>query len=309
MSLYLSSIDFAAGDEVSIFDIPELAEGDLLARLHAGGLSKVKVFAEPDWAMAARSARATLDRTRDDVVLDTVIYGSDGPKAGQNMTRFLREAGLNTVVGLGTNLNRCANFGAMLTVSGALVASGCSTGCLLVSVDSVPPERKRLLGGEIGVLSDLAATAVVSANPASLPAYRILGVERAASAELAIESAEDTRTAAADFFDGIEGALDRLVRKAGTTLSEFTHVVANNYTYGAVAALHEIADIGMERAYRGTVAEYSHCHSADGLISLEHLRRDGLVSGGDTALVLSTSTSTWFLSALEHVTEERTAPR
>jgi 3-oxoacyl-[acyl-carrier-protein] synthase III len=308
MNPYLSALAHTAGDEVSIFDLPELAEGDLLARLHAGGLSKVKVFSAPDWAMAAGSARATLDRTREDLVPDTVVYGSDAATAGPSMRRFLHESGLDTAVGFGTNLNRCANFGAMLTVSGALVGSGCSTACLLVSVDSVAPARQRLLSDEIGVLSDVAATAVVSAVPAVLPAYRILAVESAASAGLDGEYAGDTQ-AAADFFDGIEGALDRLARKAGTRPSEFTRVVTNNYTYSAVAALHEIADIGMERAYRGTAAEYSHCHSADGLISLERLSGDGLVGDGDTVLVLSTSTSTWFLAALEHVTGERTEPR
>lgn len=306
--LYLSGIHIAAGDQVSIFDIPELAEGDLLARLRAGGLLNVKVFSRPEWQMAASCARATVGRVGHDVALDTVIYASDGRDAGQNISRFLHAAGLGNVVGIGTNLNGCANFGAMLTVSGALVGSGSSTGCLLVSVDSVPPERNRLLSGDIGVLSDVAASAVVSTDATLLPAYRILGVASAASAELALaESTQDGRTAAADFFDGIDDALARLASDTGTELSEFVHVISNNYTYPAVAALHEIAGIGMDRAYRATAAEFGHCHAADGLVSLDHLRREGLVRDGDKVLVLSTSTSTWFVTALRYVADESAA--
>lgn len=302
--LYLSDITVTTGVEKPIDGLPELADGDLLAQLRADGLANVRIFTEPAWRVAATTARSTLERAGGPP--DHVVFETDGRRdldesPSELAAHFLVEAGLDKVPTIGTNLHRCAGMGAMLTVGHGLLASAQARQCLLVTVDSAPDDA-RLQDDGIGVFSDAAASAVLTAELGSLPAFRVLGVETATHARLGlVTAAQDSSAAAAEFFESIEGAARRLGERTALAMGDYTYAIVNNYVRSAALAMLDIVGVPAEKFVDGLAARYAHCHAADGLLALEHLRTERGIADGDTVLVLSTAPHIWCLTALEYL--------
>ncbi|MFA1547958.1 3-oxoacyl-[acyl-carrier-protein] synthase III C-terminal domain-containing protein [Actinomadura chokoriensis] len=308
--LRLARIQVAAGKPTPISDLPEL-EADAVAQLRAGGLRRVRVFDAPSWRFAADCLAAT---ARGGLAGPAgVVYATEGGSgtgdAARDVARSLEAAGLGGLPLFGAGLNLCANLGAVLTVSGSLVLAGFAASCLAVTVDGASA-GERLISGDMGIFSDAAASALVTRGPQDGPAFRILGIEHATSARLTLVSViqQDPLSASA-FIKGVEAASDRLAEATGADPDDYAFVIANSYVSPAVEAMLTVLGIPMSRAYRGTAREYAHCFAADGLVSLDRLERTGLLADGDKVLLLSTSTSTWFLIALEYEAGNAAAAR
>lgn len=300
MTTYLSDIGFLAGDPVPLGRLDGVDPG-LAERLCADGLGQARVFREAPWRMAADCARTTLATA--EVVPDTVVYACEGRRdrpqdLAQDTARFLAAAGIEDQTVVGAGLNRCANLGALLLSACALVDSGHSQSCLLVTVDSAGPDE-RVVNGDIGVFSDAAASAVVGQRLPATGGFEVLAIERASSARLGVVALmQDDQRAASSFLVRVDDAMLRLVDRTGIPPHGFTYVLSNNYATSAIGALHAIVDAPPGAAYRGTARDYAHCFAADGLLNLDHMRRTGALSDGDDVLLLSTAANSWFLIAL-----------
>lgn len=303
-AVYLSAITVAAGLATPITELPELSDSTR-ADLLGGGMRMVRVSEGPRWRMAADCVGPTLAHAATRV--HTVLYGSDrGPERDRDpvtdVAEFLVAAGLNDSIAIGANLNLCANLGSLVMMGHALVAGGRTGCCLLVAVDRASHDDRMMEGGG-GILSDAAATCLLSADPAVLPAFRVLGIEVATSAELGLALMSDNPGAAADLLESIEAALERLWEATRLDQSQVSHVVLNHYVDDSIKVIQEILEIPLEKAYRSPVAQYAHCHAADGLIGLDHLGKSGLMFDGEYVLLLCTSPNTWFLVALQYVAD------
>ncbi|TDV49781.1 3-oxoacyl-[acyl-carrier-protein] synthase III C-terminal domain-containing protein [Actinophytocola oryzae] len=303
MTAYLSDIAVLAGDPVPLERVagvtPELAQ-----RLSSDGLGTARVFGEAPWRMAADCARSTLAAST--LVPDVVVYACEGrldQKAQDLATdaaRFLAAAGLNETPVVGAGLNQCANLGSLLLSACALVGSDASRACLLTTVGSAMPEE-RVVNGEIGVFSDAAGSALVSARLVGSDGFEVLGIEHATCAKLGVvASLQDDQPAASAFVERIGDAMLRLAERTGVKPDGFTHALANNYATMATEVVLGLVGVPPHKAFRGTARDYAHCFAADGLLNLEHLRRTGALRDGDTVLMLCTAANTWFLVALRY---------
>ncbi|MGV9882262.1 3-oxoacyl-[acyl-carrier-protein] synthase III C-terminal domain-containing protein [Streptomyces sp. NPDC003006] len=297
---YVRDIRIEAGNPTPLENVVEAKDPEILSKLKEGGIRQVLSFADPLWKVASVCAKRTVSAA--ETPIDTVLLASDsrreldGP-APDSALRFLLESGLNGAMVMGAGLNRCANFGSLLLAGRSLVTGNQSDGCLLVSAEATA-EGFRLQEDGFGIFSDAAATALVSREPGKGPCFRVIGVQGAASAELALVSNMHERPeVAVAFFEAIQRAFSGL----GVEPEEYSAVVANNYIVSAVQGMMEVIDVPFDRVVREPAAYYSHCHSADGLIGLDHLIKSGELADGDKVLVLSTAVNTWFFTALEYV--------
>lgn len=302
MTTYLSDIGFLAGDPVPLGQLDGVAP-DLAERLCADGLGTARVFSQAPWRMAADCARMTLATA--EAVLDTVVYACEGRRdhpqnQARDTARFMAAAGVEEQTVVGAGLNTCANLGALLLSACALVDSGHSQACLLVTVDSAGPDD-RVVNGDIGVFSDAAASAMVGPRLPAAGGFEVVAVERASSARLGLVALmQEDRRAASSFLVRVNDAMLRLVDRSGIQPHGFKHVLSNNYATSAIGALHAIVNAPLGAAYRGTARDYAHCFAADGLLNLDHMRRAGSLSDGDDVLLLSTAANSWFVIALRY---------
>lgn len=301
--MYLTSLATAPGDEVPINELREVIESGSAPSLEAEGIKFARVFDDTRTEMAIRCARSSTSA----VAVDTMVYATmtgkvdPGQEHAWEADLVVSGAGLDSARLIGIGNNRCANFGAMLTVATAMIKAGYSNRCLLVTVDSAPPES-RLMPGAVGVLSDAAASGVVSEDPGPGPTYRILAIEAVYRAELGVvNDIRKAPDAAAMFLEDIEHAVGRLCAAANVALAQFTHLVVNNYRSSAVAPLSEIVELPRSLVYRDAAAEFGHCYAADSIINVAHLATSGKVRHGDRVLVLCTAVNTWTLIALQYV--------
>jgi 3-oxoacyl-[acyl-carrier-protein] synthase III len=300
--IYLNGINVVPGTETPMTEIPELLEAGIVPALQSEGLGSVRIFERERWLMASRSVKSGDLPAKAVAATDTVVYstmsGVPGEDPAAEAARFMADAGLNSARLLGVGFSRCANFGTMLAVGSAVVRTGDTDSCLLVTVDSAPPGQ-RLMQGEMGVFSDAAVSARLSTVPGS--GYQLLGVATATRAELEfVSSMQEAPRSAQRFLTCIEDAVDRLIEAAGLGTEEFTHVVMNNYRTSSTAMLSEIVGMPESRTYRGAARGFGHCFTGDSLLNLHHLDQSGTIASGETVLVLSTTTNSWTLAAMRY---------
>ncbi|MFJ1461666.1 3-oxoacyl-[acyl-carrier-protein] synthase III C-terminal domain-containing protein [Nocardia sp. N2S4-5] len=300
MTMYLSSFGVALGDFVPLDRLPGTSAADVADHL-ADGLSGVRVSHASPFELATRAVRRSL-RGGSAEPVDHIVFATATANArdatSYELADFLRACDLVETPVVGTGMNRCANFGALLGVGGSFLHAGTAGKVLLVTADG-PPLGERILAGGIGIFSDGAAGAVLSRAAPPGPHFVVRGHRTVSDARLATapDLLSDPR-AAMRFLDRIDNALDSLLSNSGTTREDIALLVTNNYLTSTVEQIAEILDVPNAAVFRDSY-EFGHCFAADPLLALAELTASQRLVGTNV-LVAATAINIWSLTLLQY---------
>ena len=296
--IYLHGIAYSVGHKEPISSLEPLArEPGLLAKLQALGLAHYRRSTETPLALAAKVIEETLAHApvhREDI--EVVIYASSsvdsGAFNGHDFLRFSERAGLTHTTPIGISLLDCANFGAALRVAHHLVALGEARNVLLVTTDVCRDPEERLLRSALAVLSDGAASCLVSSAHASR--IEVLSTSQTTN-QLVREAvmpalANLTRT-------GISTAVHKLLSRTNLSPGSIGRIITNNINREAIRFLCVSAGFEYDQCFLENIGNFGHVFSADNLINLRTYLEDG-APPDEIVLMLSNSFGAWGLSAL-----------
>ncbi|MFJ3039050.1 MULTISPECIES: beta-ketoacyl-[acyl-carrier-protein] synthase family protein [Streptomyces] len=294
--IFLTRIGVAVGESNDIAVLPEILSSEALEQLTRGGLAHFRQSDRQAWQLAADSATSTLDPSSSTAAVDLVVYATntfwDSADPELDAARFLQAMGLNRTPLIGVSLANCANLAVAVRTAVACLRGGDATTALVATTDVCRPGQ-RLLGGGIGVLSDGAATCVVSTRRPE-HGLQLLGTTMTVEAGLhALTSESEPMAMAMATARGVRRAAAALYERTGLGPADFSYLVTNNYLEPTLRTFANAAEVPFDRTYRGTVAGYSHCFAADALINVSAMASESIIEPGDRILAIVSGYNSW----------------
>jgi 3-oxoacyl-[acyl-carrier-protein] synthase III len=304
VNAYISDIGHAVGERFPIADLPEVKAAGTAERLAAEGLDSVRVSDAEPWELAALSAERTLESRAGTDLVGSVFYATDSFTADsanvKAPARFLDRLGLGRVPLRGVGLEGCANAGALLMAAGNAVAAGVTPGALCVTTDRAVPGG-RLMGANVSVLSDGAASCLVRGEPPAT-GFRLVAFGSAVEGGMyRLSVATDTMAVVKATAAGIGRAVSEAFDRATLDRGAVSHVVCNNYGRTSLKIFCAAAQVPFDALFTGNIARMGHCFAADTLINLASLAEGGTISPGERCLTLWSGFNNWSAAIVEYV--------
>ncbi|MEV5651264.1 3-oxoacyl-[acyl-carrier-protein] synthase III C-terminal domain-containing protein [Nocardia sp. NPDC052254] len=298
MRVYLHGIAYTVGERAPIATLEPLrADAMLLDNMTGLGLHHYCRTDRSPLELAGEVVSATLGSVPVDATeIDLLVYASSSPEtgtlAGGEFLRFCERFGLTRATPIGVSLAECANFGSALRIAHSLVAAGSARNVLVVTADTCPDPRARILRDALSVLSDGAASCLItSAEPSRV---EVLGANQGTNQLIRIA----TMPALAGLTRrGLSRAVADMLDRAGLDRCDVRRIIANNVNDDAVRFMAESAGLDHELSYLDNIADYAHVHSADNLINLRTYLDDG-VAPGEIVMTISHGFGTWGVALL-----------
>ena len=301
--IFISGLQHALGEPLPLEELPEVQAAGEASALAADGLRLVRASDLEPWELAAQSAEltvASLDRES----ITSVFYATDtfwpDGAADRAPARFLDQLGLQRTPLRGIGFEGCGNAGGLIAAAADALESGTATTTLCVTTDCAAA-GERLMGANVSVLSDGAASFIVSrTRPSS--GFRVLAIGRAIEAGMhRLDVATDTMAVVKATADGIRRATSLALEQADLDTSSISHVVANNYGRTSLRIFCGAGRVPFDLLYVANVEEVGHCFAADSLINLQSLAEREVVLSGERCLVLGSGFSNWSAAIVEYV--------
>ncbi|MEU6559025.1 3-oxoacyl-[acyl-carrier-protein] synthase III C-terminal domain-containing protein [Nocardia nova] len=298
MNVHLHGIAYTIGEREPIDSLEPLrADSALLASMTELGLKHYCRSGRSPLELAADVVAETLADIPVDVgEIDLFVYASSSPETGTlgggEFLRFCERFGLTRATPIGVSLAECANFGSALRIAHSLVAAGSARNVLVVTADTCPDPEARILRDAVSVLSDGAASCLISSAAPSR--IEVLGANQGTNQLIRIA----TMPALAGLTKrGLSRAVADMLDRAELDRADVRRIIANNVNDDAVRFMAESAGLDHDLCYLDNIAEYAHVHSADNLINLQTYLDDG-VAPGEVVMTISHGFGTWGVALL-----------
>ncbi|WP_428262073.1 3-oxoacyl-[acyl-carrier-protein] synthase III C-terminal domain-containing protein [Haliangium sp.] len=302
-NIYLSGLAYELGEErAPITDLPELiADEDACDLLLALGLDEYVFSSRTPPQLAQASLDKTLAQVQvDRTDIDVLLYASSSL---WDRAFYTKEIGalccaldLPHAMAIGVHLAECGNLASALRVAAGMVRSGDADNVLLVTADQPAPDSKRLVDPVLSVLSDGAASCLVSSRRGD---YELVGLRQGArqdlwNLDLNAESVKRMRS----FTQGLGKTALEVLAAAEMTAEDVDCLICNNYTFSVLRAFADRVKIPTARLFTDNVAQTAHVFSADNLINLVAARASGRIEPNQRVMALSTGQCSWSASLL-----------
>ncbi|WP_067709261.1 hypothetical protein [Nocardia yamanashiensis] len=300
-SAYLHSIGWARGERRSFLEQLD-ANSPVRTRTAQEGIEHYYQADCMPWELARQAAIETLrraDLTADD--LDLILYSTESTDAridiSKDPNRFAEAIGATLTPCIAVTGNVCANFGAALAVARNAVRLGEHRTILMVTTD-IWDERPRLVDAGTCLMSDAAAAAIVSADPAGA-GWRIGRITPAVDHGMhAVDPAVDTMHMVRGTVAGIQRAYRGFF--TDTTAADYDHLVCGNLGDTVIQMFARVGGFEESRMLRQTAAN-GHCLAADVLVNLDTFAPG--MADGDRVLAVSSGHNYWTCIDLTTVRE------
>ncbi|WP_018686067.1 hypothetical protein [Actinokineospora enzanensis] len=291
--VYLDSFGHALGEAVPVAEAPGLtgAERD---QLTAAGLRTFRKAGEPVWSLAATSIANTLRDVSADRLRAVVIASGrlDLETSSGFQEILVADPRLADLPLFGVGLNACASGGNAFAVAVSLLRRFPSGSVLLVAADTATTDRERLWTNGRAILSDAAASCLVSHAPMD-GGYRLLGCTQTNRLALGLPEPPERKGARVREQLRMIGVTAAATCAAGgLTTAEVTDFVTNNLAPSIMDLHHQACAIPQATLHAELVPELGHCFSADILLGLENLLARGSCTA-DRVLAMWGSYTSW----------------
>jgi 3-oxoacyl-[acyl-carrier-protein] synthase-3 len=294
-AVYLAAPAYALGQLHPIDDLPQLAS-TTLEGLRAAGLRQYARTDESLRALLGRSLARTLEATssaREEVGLAVFATNSTW-KIDELRTvarELLAESGLIRAFPLLVSLADCANLQAAIRFAANAVLAGQTSTVLVATVDLVPPGLDRLVPPAIGVLSDGAASCIVSRHPEGL---KIQLMHQASDARLgAIDPGREQTRYFLENNRGLERTLKETLAAWAGPASGFSRVFFNNYNRPVAEMTTLTGGFRREAVFVENIARAGHVVAADNLVNLVDSLTARAREPGEVFFALATGQTCW----------------
>lgn len=299
--VYVSGIAVALGGRVRLDDVTELADAaGLVADLRKEGIEHICVAPHGVCELAASSLAAAAGSPPNRPKVGALVYSTT--TRWEDAARIAADAGLATVPIIGVGRNACANLGPALRVARSLLLAEDDAEAVAVTLADGADGRKRLMDGHIGVLSDGAASCVVTrAKPTN--GWALSAIQTASECRLALNDDHTLEVGARlahSMGRQINAAVRRLEAGTGLRISDYDIVLMNHYTTSTLEAFAQLLGVSTGRIYGPNRSTVSHCFGIDPLVDLASLEDDD-PPVGSRAVVLVCGPGVWTLLSLERI--------
>ncbi|WP_084507189.1 hypothetical protein [Nocardia violaceofusca] len=298
MRVFMTGVAHTVGDPRPIAGIgPIAAEPGLVDAMHEVGLSYYRHARDSPIEMAAVCIAKTLNQARMPASgIDILMLASSTIGFGQientELLQLSERFGLTHATPIGVSAAECANFGTALHLARTLVASGEARTVLLVTTDACTAPEQRLLRQVNSVVSDGAASCLVTNEPA-----RIEILATATATNQLIRAATNPDAIAALTRRTLIGLVDEVLLRAKTDRDQIRQVITNNINTEALRFMTLSAGLDHNLSYADNVADFAHVHSADNLLNLQSYLEDG-AAPDQIVLTISHAFGTWAVAPL-----------
>jgi hypothetical protein len=296
---YLHAAAWTLGTRHSL---PQEVDAETADRLHREEIEGYYRADEEPWMMAVSAAEQTLKKSgfvAEDI--DLILYACESTDCRADISldpnRFAEALGAPSVPLMGVTANGCANLGALLRSARNAVAVGDAANVLIATADAWD-ERSRLVGAGTALMSDSAATALVSAErPAQ--GWLIGDIFTAVDHTMhAIDPAVDTIPMVRGTAQGIRAAAAGFFTPGRPAREDYTTVVADNLGALVLKVLASSAGLDRTRVFAQT-SLHGHCFAADILLNLDAVAPR--TEAGTKVLGLITGHNYWTCVGLEYL--------
>ncbi|MGA4790806.1 hypothetical protein [Nocardia sp. AB354] len=295
----MTGVAHTTGDPRPITGIePIAAEPGLVDALHEVGLATYRHARNSPIDMAAVCIAETLDQARmpasgiDILMLASSTIGF-GHIENTELLQLSERFGLTHSTPIGVSAAECANFGTALHLARTLVASGNARTILLVTTDACTAPEQRLLRQVNSVVSDGAASCLLTNEPA-----RIEILATATATNQLIRAATNPDAIAVLTRRTLVGLVDEVLSRANIDRDQIRQVITNNINTEAPRFMTLSAGLDHNLSYVDNIADFAHVHSADNLINLQSYLEDG-TAPDQIVLTISHAFGTWALGLLQ----------
>ncbi|MCX4985997.1 3-oxoacyl-[acyl-carrier-protein] synthase III C-terminal domain-containing protein [Streptomyces sp. NBC_00572] len=297
--VHLSALAYELGGSVDIALLDDSGVAQRLDALTAEGLRHCRVSDRSAPQLGAASARATL-AAADGLIPGALVLATESrtPSPTQILWETLRSVPLPRTPGLVVGENGCGNVAPALRAARGVLLAERVAGVLLTFADRLTTPSRFMPDGDT-VMSDSAASCLVTAGPPGHPSFRVLAVATSVQADLVPE--ERVLKGARTIMKAVREALGRINGSIPEPERGFDWFITGNYSATTRRFLATAAQMPEEKAYSPHHASYGHCYSADQLITLAALEAEGRLTHGHRVLLLASSARSWSLVALERV--------
>lgn len=313
----LSHIACEVGTSSPLRALGELGvDAETLEVLEIAGLESFWRSSEPTCDIAARSVEKTLAsaglRGAD---IDAVFFATESTWDGdgehpreryrafrRQAMRVLNDCGLRHAYPIGVMFSGCSNLVTAITLASDALFAGRYRKALVVVADRLPATHSRILPPGIAVVSDGAASCVVSLGDA--PGFRVEGaVGHADMAAWSMDLECD--------FDKFGGYLINLgkqllqVKKklsdaSGVAAEQYRYLVMNNYSRSTIRLFSTQLGFASKQVMTANLPTHAHVNAVDLLLNLNTLEEQGDLREGDRVMALASATATWGAMSLTY---------
>jgi 3-oxoacyl-[acyl-carrier-protein] synthase III len=297
-AVYLSSFASALGEQTLLEDTGDQDVHRHLAALHDQGLKYCLVSECSVADLAAASGRQTLAALRDAEVGAIVFCTDTAPELTPTSEAWdlLLRLGLPrtpvTVVG-GSG---CGNLGPGLSTARSMIVLDELCPVLLVTADRMRARTRYLDNGQT-VMSDGAASCVVSSRPPPGPSFEVRGLASSFRADIGTVAVRRIIVARATV-EAIEDTVRRAADRSSLTARDFRYLLTGNFGRTPRELLAESAGVSVDRVYCPMLGQTGHCFAGDVLVSLGSLQQTDQIDHGDHVLLLTASPRSWSVAVL-----------
>jgi 3-oxoacyl-[acyl-carrier-protein] synthase-3 len=297
----MTALAYEACERRPISELQTDQNRDAFARLLSLGLESYRRSPLAAGPLAARSLAKTISAWPGDPdAISAILYCSErlseDDKRRIDFDALCNKNGIANKPVIGLALANCANFAPGIRVARALIRSEGLRNIAVVTTSNCRTEDERLAYGGLAVLSDAAASCIVSADERNA-AFRICGIGHAANPrvrhfDLEAERPKMIMTIAA----GVQRALRLALDDAGVDRGHLRYALSTLTHREAMHFFAQQCGIEADNVFTETLRDFSHCYAADIIISLlesRDWRHEPGRRGVTPFLILAMSLSTW----------------
>jgi|SRR5690554_28733 len=233
--------------------------------------------------------------------VDTVIFATDSFKSVRDTMTFFselcRQHGLEQAYPILVSMSECANFHVALETAVNGIKTGSAQNVLLVTVDKaeLASPDTRLVGGGIGVMSDAAASCLISTQVDD--GFAIEGIAKEISPELLQGEISDVEELMlrVEKNNQIFSTLFQKQRKknAGFSAEDIKVVIASNISSGVLSVFMSEANLKYSQIMTKNNRKIGHCLASDCLINLQDYVASSTANNNDLFLLYGAGPITW----------------
>ena len=263
--------------------------------------------------MAAAAMRKTLARSGiAPAAVQAVVFASeswwdyqpsrvqrrnDSRKFRQDIYKAIWEVGLANAYPFGAMYSGCGNLVSAVEMAANMVRSQGLDNVLVVVSDRQPEGTTRVMFPAVGVVSDAAASCLVTSRP--VEGFTVDDVVLHSNLGLWEADLEvDFGRFLIEMARGLKEMGNRMVAASGRRPPEYKYFLPNNYSRSTLRVFCHQLGYRPDQLFFDNVSRVSHTYAADVLINLFELDAKGALAPGDRVMALTSGPATWGMIAL-----------
>lgn len=298
--VYWTSSSYELGDLHKIEEIDELKENNqVLNTLLTLGLDQYSKSNVSAIDIAKRSIQNTLQKTnisREDIdilVYASYSFGDSGFSLHQQVGNLIDELGLENAYPIGTFLSGCGNLHTAIRIARNLIKSQECKNILVVTTDVVPYNFSRIVQPNISVLSDAAASFILTSCKAE-GEFEVLSNNQHMNAKIShIDPQKEPLEYLEKVIEGIKKTCAISLENINKESKNFSQLITNNYNISVSKTICATLNFNTERNYSKNISRFAHASAADNVINLCDFSVKKIFSSNELVLLLGTGPSTW----------------